>query len=77
MSNIYGVNQTNPYPQSEFLDAQTKRPTRAWQQFLLNLLNFSSSQSASTGSATLPAQPAGFMNVTVNGQNYKVPFYNP
>ena len=37
---IYGVNQTNPYPQTEFLDGQTNRPTRAWQQFFLNLLNY-------------------------------------
>ena len=73
---IYGSSQTNPYPQSEFLEANTKRPTRAWQQFFLNLLNFSSSSSATAGSATLPAAPAGFMNVTVDGQQFKVPYYN-
>lgn len=77
MSNgIYGSSQTNPYPQSEFLDSQTKRPTRAWQQFFLNLLNFASSDSATAGSATLPSNPVGFIVVTVNGQNYKVPYYN-
>lgn len=77
MSNgIYGSSQTNPYPQSEFLDGATKRPSRAWQQFFLNLLNFSSSTTATAGSATLPAAPAGFMNVTINGQQYKVPYYN-
>jgi len=69
--------QTNPYPQSEFLDGNTKRPTRAWQQFFLNLLNFSSATTATTGAATLPANPVGFINVTVNGQPYKVPYYNP
>lgn len=73
---IYGSSQTNPYPQSEFLDSNTKRPTRAWQQFFLNLLNFSSSSSATAGAATLPANPVGFIVVTVNGQNYKVPYYN-
>lgn len=73
---IYGSTQTNPYPQSEFLDANTKRPTRSWQQFFLNLLNFSSSTTATAGSATLPAAPAGFMNVTINGQQFKVPYYN-
>jgi hypothetical protein len=73
---IYGSSQTNPYPQSEFLDLQTKRPTRAWQQFFLNLVNFSSSSSATAGSATLPANPVGFIVVTVNGQNFKVPYYN-
>lgn len=73
---IYGSSQTNPYPQSEFLDSNTKRPTRAWQQFFLNLLNFASSDSATAGSATLPANPVGFIVVTVNGQNYKVPYYN-
>lgn len=77
MSNgIYGSSQTNPYPQTEFLDGTTKRPTRAWQQFFLNLLNFSSSTTANAGSATLPANPVGFINVTVNGQQYKVPYYD-
>lgn len=74
-SGIYGSSQTNPYPQSEFLDS-TKRPTRAWQQFFLNLLNFSSATTATAGSATLPAAPVGFINVTVNGKQYKVPYYN-
>ena len=74
---IYGSSQTNPYPQSEFLDLQTKRPTRAWQQFFLNLLNYSSSPTASAGSAALPTAPVGFINITVNGKPYKVPYYNP
>ena len=77
MSNgLYSAPQVNPYPQSEFLDKVTNRPTRSWQQFFLNLLNFSSSSSATAGSATLPAAPVGFINVTVNGQNFKVPYYN-
>jgi hypothetical protein len=73
---LYGVNQTNPYPQTEFLDGQTKRPTRAWQQFFLNLLNFTSSATATTGTATLPTKPVGFINITVNGKPYKVAYYN-
>lgn len=73
---IYGVNQTNPYPQSEFLDGQTKRPTRAWQQFFLNLLNFTSSQTATPGTGTLPSKPVGFINITVDGKPFKVPYYN-
>ena len=78
MSNgLYSSPQVNPYPQTEFLDGATKRPTRAWQQFFLNLLNFSSATTATTGAATLPANPVGFINVTVNGQPYKVPYYNP
>ncbi|MEN9671015.1 MAG: hypothetical protein RL018_1292 [Pseudomonadota bacterium] len=78
MSNgLYSSPQVNPYPQSEFLDVGTKRPTRAWQQFFLNLLNFSSATTATTGSASLPANPVGFINVTVNGQPFKVPYYNP
>jgi hypothetical protein len=78
MSNgLYSAPQVNPYPQSEFLDGGTKRPTRAWQQFFLNLLNFSSSSTATAGSETLPANPVGFINVTVNGQPFKVPYYNP
>jgi hypothetical protein len=68
--------QTQPYPQAEFLDKTTNRPTRSWQQWFLNLLNFSSATSATAGSATLPANPVGFINVTVNGKPYKVPYYN-
>ena len=76
---IYGSTQTNPYPQSEFLDVNTKRPTRAWQQFFLNLLNFTSSDSANTepSGPSVPANPVGFINITVNGKPYKVPYYNP
>ena len=73
---IWGSNQNNPYPQTEFLDQNTKRPSRAWQQFFLNLLNFTSSTSATTGTATLPSKPAGFIIMTVNGQQVKVPYYN-
>ena len=74
---LYSTPQLNPYPQSEFLDATTKRPTRAWQQFFLNMLNFSSSSTATAGSATLPVAPVGFINITVNGKPFKVPYYNP
>jgi hypothetical protein len=73
---LSNTQQINPYPQAEFLDANTKRPTRAWQQFFLNLLNFSSATTATAGSATLPAKPVGFINVTVNGNAYKIPYYN-
>lgn len=78
MSNgLYTTPQINPYPQSEFLDGATKRPTRAWQQFFLNMVNFSSAATATAGSATLPAAPVGFINISVNGQPFKVPYYNP
>jgi hypothetical protein len=73
---ISNTAQLNPYPQSEFLDVNTKRPTRAWQQFFLNLLNFSSATTATSGSASLPANPVGFINITINGVPYKVPYYN-
>jgi hypothetical protein len=73
---ITNTAQLNPYPQSEFLDVNTKRPTRAWQQFFLNLLNFSSAATATAGSASLPANPVGFINITINGVPYKVPYYN-
>jgi hypothetical protein len=73
---LYSTPQINPYPQSEFLDGGTKRPTRAWQQFFLNIINFSSATTATAGSATLPAAPVGFINITVNGQPFKVPYYN-
>ena len=71
------INQTNsPYPQVELIDEQTKRPTRAWQQFFLNILNFTSATSATKGSANLPSNPQGFINIVVNGKPYKVPYYN-
>jgi hypothetical protein len=75
-SGLSSTQQINPYPQSQFLDVATNRPSRSWQQFFLNLLNFSSATTATTGAATLPANPVGFINVTVNGQAYKVPYYN-
>jgi len=74
---IWTNTQNNPYPQSEFLDGQTKRPTRALQQFFLGILNFTSATTATKGAATLPANPVGFINITVNGQPFKVPYYNP
>jgi len=73
---VWANSQNNPYPQSEFLDGQTKRPTRAWQQFFLGILNFTSASTATKGAATLPSNPVGFINITVNGQPYKVPYYN-
>ena len=74
---IWTNTQNNPYPQSPLLDEQTKRPTRAWQQFFLGILNFTSATTATKGAAVLPANPVGFINITVNGQPYKVPYYNP
>lgn len=74
---IWGPSQDNPYPQTEFLDEQTKRPSRAWQVWLLNLLNFTKTAvSAKPGGAVLPDKPEGFIEVTVNGRIYKVPYYN-
>ncbi len=73
---IWTNSQNNPYPQSPLIDEQTKRPTRAWQQFFLGILNFTSATTATKGAAVLPANPVGFINITVNGQPYKVPYYN-
>jgi len=74
---IWGPSQDNPYPQTDFLDEQTKRPTRAWQVWFLNMLNFTkTASSATSGSATLPSNPVGFIEMTVNGKIYKVPYYN-
>lgn len=74
---IWGTTQTNPYPQTPLLDEQTQMPTRSWQQYFLNLLNFSSATNATPGNAVLPGKPEGFINITVNGKPYKVPYYNP
>lgn len=35
------------------------------------------SPTATAGAATLPANPAAFLPVTVNGVQYKMPLYNP
>ena len=70
------ISQVNPYPQAEFLDKTTNRPTRSWQQYFLNLLNFSSSSTATAGSAVLPATPSGFITIQVNGKAKKVPYYD-
>ena len=75
-NSIWGSTQQNPYPQTPFLDEATKMPTRSWQQYLLNLINFSSAPTATKGAGTLPSNPVGFINITVNGKPYKVPYYN-
>jgi hypothetical protein len=58
------------------LDETNGLPTRPWQQWFLNLLNFTSAPSATKGGANLPSNPVGFINVTVNGKAYKIPYYN-
>ena len=75
-NDIWGSTQGNPYPVTPLVDDQTKMPTRAWQQWFLNLLNFSSATNATKGTAILPTNPVGFINITVNGKPYKVPYYN-
>lgn len=67
--------QNQRIPTSPLVD-QTQRPTRAWQLFFLNLLNFTSAPTATAGAATLPAAPDGFIEITVNGESKKVPYYN-
>ena len=74
---IWGTTQNNPYPNTPLVDDQNKLPTRAWQQYFLNLLNFTSATNATKGAGTLPSNPVGFINITVNGQPFKVPYYNP
>lgn len=75
---IFAGNTQNPLPQTDFLEqAPINRPTRAWIQFFLNMMNNTSSTTATTGAGTLPANPVGFMNVTIEGKPYKVPYYNP
>jgi len=77
VNQIWGPSQDNPYPQTPLIDDTTKLPTRAWQVWFLNLLNFTkTSSTASNGGAVLPANPVGFIEMTVNGKIYKVPYYN-
>jgi hypothetical protein len=75
-NDIFGSYSGNPYPLTPLVDETTKMPTRAWQQFFLNLFNYTSAPTASKGSANLPANPVGFINITVAGKPYKVPYYN-
>jgi hypothetical protein len=75
-NDIWGTQQNNPYPVTPLLDDNNKMPTRAWVQYFLNLTNFSSAPTATKGSAVLPSNPVGFINITVNGKPYKVPYYN-
>lgn len=67
--------QNQRLPSSPIID-DSNRLTRAWQLFLLNLLNFSSASTATAGSAALPANPEGFIEVTVNGESKRIPYYN-
>lgn len=39
--------------------------------------NVNTTTTASAGAQTLPANPQGFMAVTINGTNRKIPYYNP
>jgi hypothetical protein len=32
---------------------------------------------ATSGSATLPSNPVGFLSVNINGSDYRIPYYNP
>jgi hypothetical protein len=32
---------------------------------------------ASSGQATLPSNPVGFISVNIDGRDYKIPYYNP
>jgi len=67
---------TQGLPQTPVLDPATNRLSRPWMQYFLNFLNFTSAPTATQGSATLPSKPAGFMIVTVQGKQFKVPYYN-
>lgn len=69
-------NQIQQYPQTDFMEPNTNRPSLSWQLFFQNLLNFKTFTTATKGSAILPAQPVGFISVLVNGQAVKIPYYN-
>lgn len=43
---------------------------------ILAIPSSQSSSSATAGSASLPANPAGFLILTVGGKQVKVPYYN-
>jgi hypothetical protein len=75
-NSLWGAGLNNPYPQTPFLDEGNKMPTRAWQQWLLNLKNFRSAPTATKGSGNLPTNPEGFIEITVDGKSFKVPYYN-
>jgi len=70
------LNNTTQIPQAAVLDPATNRLSRPWMQYFLNFLNFKGASTATQGNAILPDKPQGFMIVTVDGKQYKVPYYN-
>ena len=45
------------------------------QTYVISLFN-TTSATATAGTATLPGAPVGFIVVTINKKQYKVPYYN-
>ncbi len=41
-----------------------------------HVINAGAVSTATAGSATLPAQPRGFLKVTINGNDVRIPYYN-
>lgn len=70
------MNPQSTIPQAPVLDPATNRLSRPWMQYFLNFLNFKSAPTATSGGGVLPDKPVGFMIVTVQGQQFKVPYYN-
>lgn len=52
--------------------------TREWYQALRQQAHTGTPDTTATGGAgTLPANPVGFLTVYVNGEEKRVPFYDP
>lgn len=64
------------------VNPDTGKITRPWFQFIrkmadkAQILNGATSTSAVAGAgAALPATPEGYLSITINGTDYKVPYY--
>jgi hypothetical protein len=64
------------------VDINTGKITQSWFRFIRKLadkaqiLNGNTTTSAVAGSASaLPATPAGYLSITIDGAPYKVPYY--
>jgi hypothetical protein len=70
-------------PTKVVLEDESGFANRPWFRFFTllaarcGIIDGSTSTSATTGAASgLPANPAGYLTITKDGKDYKVPYYN-
>ena len=63
--------------QDPMVNEAKKVSSMAWMNWFSTVLSvFKLSVSATTGAATLPANPVGFVSVIINGKEQKIPYYD-